>query len=251
MLSVKNISVNISGKDIVKDVSFDLENNEMLMIIGPNGAGKTTLVKAVMQNIKHTGETFLFEQNITEIPKNQLAKKIAVLTQEHTQQFSFTVSEVVSLGRYVYREGFFGKAGGHDRDKIDEAMSITGIYDLKDRSVLTLSGGELQRVFLAQVFAQDPNILILDEPLNHLDLNFQISIFKTLKEWAKGNNRAVIAIVHDLNIAFGYGDKALLMNNGKMRSYGAVKDVLTRGNLSEVYDVDIASWMQDLLRNWQ
>jgi cobalamin transport system ATP-binding protein len=157
----------------------------------------------------------------------------------------------VSLGRYVYQDGFFGRLGEHDKEMIDEAMNITGTYDFRKRSVLTLSGGELQRVFLAQVFAQDPNILILDEPLNHLDLNFQINIFKTLEKWAKKENRAVISIVHDLNMAFSYGDKVLLMNEGKMKSYGGVKDVLTKENLNEVYRVDIAAWMQDLLKHWQ
>ena len=128
MLDVKNVSVKINEKTIVDDVSFVLEDNEILMVIGPNGAGKTTLVRAIMQSVKHDGEIQLFGKTISEFSKKDIAKKIGVLTQEHVQQFSFDVEEVVSLGRYVYQEGFLGKLGKHDKEMIDEAMDITGTY---------------------------------------------------------------------------------------------------------------------------
>jgi iron complex transport system ATP-binding protein len=251
MLKVDKMSVSINNKSIIKDISFEISEHEILMVIGPNGAGKTTLIKAIMQNIKHSGSAYLNGKNIANVTPLQIAKQIGVLTQKHSQQFSFTVYEIVSLGRYAHQSGLFSRMSSVDYEKIDYAMKLTGIYHLKDRSVLTLSGGELQRIFLASVFAQDPKILILDEPTNHLDLQYQIGIFDTLKEWVKGEGRSVIAVVHDLNVVYTYGTKALLMNDGMVYSYGNVEEVLDRENLKKVYEVDVALWMQNLLKHWK
>jgi iron complex transport system ATP-binding protein len=251
ILKVDKISVCINDKSIIKNISFEIFEHEILMIIGPNGAGKTTLIKAIMQNAKHSGAAYLNGKNIANISAKEIAKQIGVLTQKHSQQFSFTVYEVVSLGRYAHKTGMFSRMNKEDLEKIDNALRLTGTYRLKDRSVLTLSGGELQRIFLASVFAQDPKILILDEPTNHLDLQYQIGIFDTLKEWVKGEGRSVIAVVHDLNVVYTYGTKALLMNEGLVYAYGNVEEVLNRENLKKVYEVDVALWMQNLLKHWR
>ena len=251
MLKVDKMSVCVNNRNIIQNVSFEVFEHDILMVIGPNGAGKTTLIKSIMQNTKHSGAAYLNGQNIATISPKEIAKQIGVLTQTHSQQFSFTVYEVVSLGRYAHQAGMFSKMNQEDFEKIDNALQLTGTYHLKDRSVLTLSGGELQRIFLASVFAQDPKILILDEPTNHLDLQYQIGIFDTLKEWVKGEGRAVIAVVHDLNIVYTYGTKALLMNEGRVYAYGNVNDVLNRENLKNVYEVDVALWMQNLLKHWK
>jgi iron complex transport system ATP-binding protein len=251
MLRIDKISVSINNKSIIQDISFDIFEHEILMIIGPNGAGKTTLIKAIMQNVKHSGAAYLNEKNIAHISAKEIAKQIGVLTQKNSQQFSFTVYEVVSLGRYAHQTGMFSRMSKEDIEQIDNALKLTGTYHLKNRSVLTLSGGELQRIFLASVFAQDPKILILDEPTNHLDLQYQIGIFDTLKEWVKGRGRSVIAVVHDLNVVYTYGTKALLMNEGLVYAYGNVEEVLNRENLKKVYEVDVALWMQNLLKHWK
>jgi iron complex transport system ATP-binding protein len=251
MLKVDQLGVCINQKEIIQNISFEVSEHEILMVIGPNGAGKTTLIKAIMQNVKHSGAAYLNGENIEAISAKDIAKQIGVLTQTHSQQFSFTVYDVVSLGRYAHQTGMFSRMGKEDFEKIDDALKLTGTYSLKDRSVLTLSGGELQRIFLAAVFAQDPKLLILDEPTNHLDLQYQIGIFDTLKEWVKGEGRSVIAVVHDLNVVYTYGTKALLIHEGKVYAYGAVDEVLNRENLKEVYEVDVALWMQNLLKHWK
>ena len=251
MLKVEKLTAIIDNKVIIKDISFEIKDNEILMVIGPNGAGKTTLIKAIMENIKHTGKAWLNGKDISKISSLELAKQIGVLTQSHSQQYSFTVYEVVSLGRYAHQKGMFSKLSNLDEEKINEALKVTGTQHLRDRSVLTLSGGELQRIFLASVFAQDPKMLILDEPANHLDLQYQIGIFDTLKEWVKGEGRSVIAVVHDLNVVYSYGSKALLLNKGETFAYGGAEEVLKRENLKEVYEVDVAEWMQNLLKHWQ
>jgi len=250
MLQVENLTVKIENKYLLKNISFHLKENEILMVIGPNGSGKTTLIKAIMQNIKHTGNAYLNGKDIAEISTAERARQVGVLTQNHAPQFSFTVNEVVSLGRYAHQKGVFDKLSKTDEKKINEALTLTGTDHLKNRSILTLSGGELQRVFLAAVFAQDPKILILDEPTNHLDFKYQKEIFETLKEWVKGEGRAVISVVHDLNMVYTYGSRALLLRNGEIYSYGIVEEVLSRENLEDVYEVDVVEWMQNLLKYW-
>lgn len=251
MLTVEQLSVKIEDKYLIKDISFDIQENEMLMVIGPNGAGKTTLIKAMMQSIQHTGKTYLNGEDVAYISAAARARHIGVLTQTHSQQFAFTGYEVVSLGRYAYQKSMFAKLGIEDEEKIQEAFRLTGTEHLKDRSVMTLSGGELQRIFLAAIFAQDPKILILDEPTNHLDIQYQIGVFDTLREWVKGEGRSVIAVVHDLNVVYTYGAKALLLHKGERFAYGDVETVLSRENLKAVYEVDVAEWMQKLLKHWK
>jgi iron complex transport system ATP-binding protein len=121
----------------------------------------------------------------------------------------------------------------------------------RHQSVLTLSGGELQRTFLAQVFAQDPNLILLDEPANHLDLKYQKLLFELLEEWIRQPGRAVLSVVHDLGLARAYGTHALLMHEGRLMAYGSNKQVLNRDNLQKAYGMDVQQWMHDLLSQWE
>ncbi len=251
MLEIEGLSVKIGERKILDNVSFSLVEHDIFIVMGPNGAGKTTLFKAIMGVIPHDGKVWLNKTDIKTINNKELAKTIGVLTQKHQLQFAHTVYDVVSLGRYAYQKGIFSSLEKEDKKRIDESLELTGIYNIKDQSVLTLSGGELQRTFLAQLFAQNPGILILDEPTNNLDLQYQIAIFDIIKEWVKGKNRAVLAAVHDLNTAYSYGNKALLINEGRVYVKGAVNEVLTRENLRDIYKVDVIDWMQNLLKYWE
>ena len=251
MLKVEGLSVTIDNKKIVDDVSFELKEHDISMVVGPNGAGKTTLFKGIMGVVPHDGKVLINNSNINKYKTRELAKKIGVLTQKHQPQFAHSVYDVVSLGRYSHQKDLLGRLDIHDREKIEQSLKLTGLCDIKNRSILTLSGGELQRTFLAQIFAQDPQILILDEPTTHLDLQYQIAIFDIIKEWAMGEGRAVLAVVHDLNTAYSYGNKAILMNEGRAHTQGLVAEVLARDNLKEVYRVDVAQWMKGLLANWE
>ncbi|MGI6084590.1 MAG: ABC transporter ATP-binding protein [Acetivibrionales bacterium] len=250
MLEVNSLTVRIGGKKIVDNVSFGLKEHDILIVMGPNGAGKTTLFKAIMGVISHEGKVLLDKSDIKTFSNRELARKIGVLTQKHQPRFAHSVYDVVSLGRYTYRKGILTGLDKNDKKKIDDALKLTGIYEIKDQSVLTLSGGELQRTFLAQLFAQEPKILILDEPTNHLDLQYQIAIFDIIREWTKKENRAVLAAVHDLNTAYSYGNRALLMSEGKVHVQGPVNQVLNSKNLKAVYKVDVVDWMKSLLRHW-
>lgn len=250
MLEVKNLSVRFGALTIVDDVSFSLAEHSWLMAVGPNGAGKTTLVNTISQGIPYEG-TVLFEHaDVSKMKPLRRAKSMGVLTQSHHMAYSFTVEEIVRLGRYAYAPKLFSVRTDEDEEMVEEALRLTGMLGLREQSVLTLSGGELQRAFLAQVFAQNPKLLILDEPTNNLDLVYQKQMFELIGEWVKKPGRAVISVVHDLALARSYGTHAMLLNKGKLVACGEVGTVLTRENLSAVYAVDVYQWMKDMLSQW-
>jgi len=251
MMQVENISVVIDGRDIVRDVSFTLSEHEILMITGPNGAGKTTLIRAVMRQVPHAGSVMLDGKDIKRMHIPELARKIGALTQTRNVSFDYSVYDIVSFGRYIYKTDFFGRLSPTDKEKIDEALELTGTSHLKGQSVLSLSGGELQRVFLAQLFCQNPDILIMDEPLNHLDISFQISIFETISKWAAQPRKAVVSVMHDLNIAYAYGTSTLMMDDTRTFAYGRTSEVLTPDNLEKVYGFDVSNHMKNLAEYWK
>jgi iron complex transport system ATP-binding protein len=251
MLDVRNLTVRYGSLTIVNDISFDVLPEQWLMIVGPNGAGKSTIVGAISQGIPYTGTVLFQGRDIASLKPAQLARNIGFLTQNHTVGYSFTVEEIVKLGRYAYSSGIFSAIGDEDNRKIEAALEITGMKPFRKQSVLTLSGGELQRTFLAQLLAQDPKLLILDEPTNHLDLVYQKQMFGLIKQWIKDTGRAVISVVHDLNLAKAYGTDAVLINRGKIVSGGPIGEVLNAENLEAVYSMDVYGWMRSLLKQWE
>ena len=251
MLSAENVTVRYGDYVVVDGVSFSLKEGQWLMLAGPNGAGKSTLIHAISQGAPYSGTIRLGGKNIRSYKPVQLAKQLGVLAQHNNVGYSYTVEEVVSLGRYAHSRGFFSAKDDAGEQRVENALKLTGLESLRNQSVLTLSGGELQRTFLAQVFAQDPQILILDEPANHLDLVYQKHIFSLIREWLKQPGRAVVSVVHDLSLARRYGTHAVLMHKGKCISQGTISDVLTPANLERVYDMDVYAWMQEMLGQWK
>ncbi|MEL7602643.1 MAG: ABC transporter ATP-binding protein [Bacillota bacterium] len=250
MLEVKNLTVRFGSLTIVNDISFSLKEKQWLMIVGPNGAGKSTVINAVSQGVSYTGAIYFDGFDVAKRKPSELAKNMGVLTQNHHVGYSFSVEEVVRLGRYSYSPGVFSSTDDEDDRKIEDALELTGMKPFRTQSVLTLSGGELQRTFLAQLFAQDPKLLILDEPTNHLDLVYQKQVFGLIQDWTTATGRAVISVVHDLSLARAYGTQALLLNKGRLVSSGPIGEVLTRENLRSVYSMDVYQWMQDMHAQW-
>lgn len=249
MLKGNNITVRYGDYTVLNDVSFELKEGQWLMLAGPNGAGKSTLIGAISQGAPYQGLIELEGKDIRRLKPSQLAQNIGVLSQKNHVSYGYTVEEVVGLGRYAHASGFLSR---HDegREHIDQALALTGLTALCHASVLTLSGGELQRTFLAQVFAQNPRILILDEPANHLDLLYQKQIFSLIRQWLKQPGRAVLSVVHDLSLAKAYGTHALLLNRGKCESQGEIHQVLTPDHLHSVYEMDVYAWMHEMLGQW-
>ena len=251
MLRAENITVRYGDHTVVDHLSFHLQEGQWLMLVGPNGAGKSTLIRAIAQGTAYTGQIMLQGQDVRRYKAAQLARRIGVLAQKNAVGYAYTVDEVVGLGRYAYTRSFLSNRDDEGSERVERALELTGLRELRHASVLTLSGGELQRTFLAQVFAQNPQILILDEPANHLDLKYQKHIFSLIGEWLKTPGRAVISVVHDLSLAKRYGTHAVLMDRGRCVAQGKIGDVFTRENLREVYDMDIYGWMDDMLGMWR
>ena len=251
LLSVQNLTVRYGDKAIVDDVSFSLNEGDWLMIVGPNGAGKSTIVNAVSQGAPYTGEVQVLGKDVRRYRAHELAKLVGVLAQTHTMGYGFTVGSVVRLGRYAYAPGLFSGGQAEDDAAVENALALTGLTQIVDQNVLTLSGGELQRTFLAQLFAQNPRVLLLDEPTNHLDLVYQKQVFELIREWLKTPGRAVASVVHDMSLARAYGSHALLLDGGKTRAYGAMDDVFSTEHLDQAYHMDVSAWMRGLLSQWQ
>ena len=251
MLRVKDLCVSFGSADVVKNASFSVQEGEWLMVVGPNGAGKSTLINAVSQTLDYTGTVELFGKDVAKCKPTYVAKQMGVLSQNHYVGYSFTVEEVVKLGRYAYGKGIFGTLSDEDDGMVDKALDMTGLEALRHKSVLALSGGELQRVFLAQILAQNPKLLILDEPTNHLDLIYQKQIFNLVQDWLKIPGHAVISVVHDLSLAKAYGTHALLMHKGEIMARGEAKDVFTRQKLHDAYSMDVYDWMNTMLGQWK
>lgn len=250
MLRVRDVTVRYGEHVAVDHLSFDLRAGQWLMLVGPNGAGKSTMIEAISRGVPYTGEILLEGKDIRRLKPAQLAREIGVLSQKNAVGYAYTVEEVVALGRYAHASGFLSARDGEGEDWVSKALEQTGLTSLRRASVLTLSGGELQRAFLAQVFAQNPRILILDEPANHLDLVYQKHIFSLIAEWLKQPGRAVISVVHDLSLAKRYGTHAVLLHHGRGVAQGAVREVLTPGNLQSVYEMDVYGWMREMLGQW-
>ena len=249
MLEVKNLSCGYNGKDIVKDMSFSAADGEILSITGPNGCGKTTLMRALSGIIPyHSGTAVINGVEIASLDRLSLSRRIALLSQHGAggEYADFTVFDTVMLGRYARLKGSISKA---DKEMTEYCLERTGTADLRNEFISRLSGGQLQRVFLARAFAQEPDIILLDEPANHLDLRHRLKLIEMLREWA-GDRRSVIGIFHDLSLAAALSDRIMLMNEGKNILCGTPSEVCRSSELSKVYGFDVAGFMRESQKMW-
>ncbi len=250
MIDAKNVSVSYGTLKILDDISFSIGKGCWLMVAGPNGAGKSTLLNAISQNTAYTGSILFNGCDLKTMKSKARAKSVGLLTQNHYVGYSFTVKQVVGMGRYAHSGGLFTKSK-NDEGSVEQALRLTGMDNFSEHSVLTLSGGELQRTFLAQLIAQDPELMLLDEPANHLDLIYQKQVFCLISDWIKNSGRSVISVVHDLSLAKRFGTHALLLDKGKAAAFGTADDVLTRDRLKKVYSLDVYEWMNEMLDQWR
>ena len=251
MLEIKEVRCAYDNKEIVKGVSFNVERGNNLCIVGPNGCGKSTLLKSIANLLEYKGNIKLDSKEISKLNRKDLAKSVALMTQASNIYFPYTVYETVALGRYAHLKGVFSRINKEDDEIILKSITNVGLMDIKDKLISELSGGQLQRVYLARAFAQDPDVILLDEPTNHLDLKCQIEILDYLNKWTKENNKIVVAVLHDLNLVQTFGEKVVMMNNGKIISSGTPKEVLSGEKLKEVYEVDVKGFMIDALEKWK
>ena len=251
MLKTEHLSVAYGDYTVLEDLNISVFPGQWFMIVGPNGAGKSTTLAAVSQTVPYSGRILLDGKDAAVMKAQERARFAGVLAQNHYVGYSFTVEEVVRLGRYSHTKGFFSGKSAGDSEAVEKALARTGMDTKRGQSVLTLSGGELQRVFLAQVLAQEPRLLLLDEPTNHLDLVYQKQIFGLIREWLREPGRAVVSVVHDLSLAKAFGTHAVLIDRGHSVAQGKTEDVLMPSYLNDVYRMDVSAWMRAMLEQWK
>ena len=250
MLEINKLYSGYNGIDIIKDINVNINKGENLCIIGPNGCGKSTLLKTIANIIDYRGNIKIDNLEVSSLKRKELAKKIGLMSQISQIYFPYSVYDAVSIGRYAYNDNLFG-ISKKDKDIILDCIDKVGLIDYKDKMINELSRGQLQRVFLARVFAQDPDIILLDEPTNHLDLKHQIELLENLNKWTKENNKIVIAVLHDLNLVQYIADNVLLLSDGMLIKYGKVDEVLNNDVLKQVYGLDIKEFMINILKKWE
>ncbi len=236
MLEVKNLTCGYASGFALEDINFRLNEKEFLGIVGPNGSGKTTFIRAITKLLPiRKGEIVLDGTNIDKMSLKEIARKIAVVPQSFNMEFDISVEEFIFLGRIPHKGAFQFVEDKKDIEMVTNAMELTEILELKDRTVNSLSGGEIQRVAIARALVQEPQLLLLDEPTSHLDIGHQIKILDLLSNLNKEKMLTIISIFHDLNLASEYCNKLLLLKEGRTYSVGKPEEVLTYQNLEQVY----------------
>lgn len=236
-LSIKGIDFSYDSVKALEDVTFEVKDEEVLGVIGPNGSGKTTLLRCINLALKpKAGSILIDEKDILELQRKEIARKIGVVPQNSAIHFPFTVLDIVLMGRAPHL-GRLDREGPGDLEIAKKAMEVTDTQHLADRFIDEVSGGEKQRVIIARALAQEPKILLLDEPTLHLDINHQLEVLELIKKLSRENDLIVILVSHDLNLAARYCDRLLLLNHGRIYSAGKPEEVLTPENIRNVYRV--------------
>lgn len=233
MLEIKNLSYKIKDQLILNDVSVSFSENHMTGIIGPNGCGKTTLLSHISRLLPSQKHISLNGQHIESIPARLYAQKVAVLAQQwENTATDFIVSDIVLMGRYPYKARFSGYSK-RDKHVAWAMMEQTNILPFAHKKMTHLSGGERQRVFIAKALTQEPDILLLDEPMNHLDVKYKIAFMQELKNF----QGTVVIVLHDLSLAARYCDRVVIMSAGSIAAQGNTRSVLTADLLERIFEV--------------
>ena len=249
MLTLNNVSAGYGGADVIKKISIQIGSN--ISIVGPNGCGKTTLLKTIANILPSKGEILLNGKPFSHLKRREVSKQIAMLSQQPAIYFSFSVFDTVMMGRYLHiKDRFFGMPNEQDKEIVERSLAAVNMLADRDREITKLSGGQLQRVFLARALAQEPQIILLDEPTNHLDLKCQVELVDYLKKWAGENGRIVVGVLHDINLALELSENLIVMKDGEVCANATADEILASGLLDSVYDMDVAGYMQKSFSRW-
>lgn len=239
VLKILNVDCSYGATKALNGLSFSINQGSFTGIIGPNGSGKSTLLRCISRVLKPESGTVIFnEQNLYSLDLSEVAKKMAVVPQETSVNFSFTAKEIVLMGRTPHL-GRFQREGPKDYEIVQRVMELTNTLYLADRPITAVSGGERQRVIIAKALAQDPRIILLDEPTSHLDINHQVEILSLLRRLNRESGVTIVAVFHDLNLAAQYCDNLILMKEGQVFTMGGPEEVLTSENIKEVYGASV------------
>ena len=237
MLTLNHVTKKRRGKAVLDDISLTLDKPQLISIIGPNGAGKSTMLGTITEMIvPDDGTVLLDEKPLRAYGRQELAKRISMLRQTSDVNLRLTVRELVAFGRFPYTHGHLT---AEDDDIVTKAMQRLSLEDFSKRYLDELSGGERQRAFIALVLAQDTDYILLDEPLNNLDMHHAVEIMKALRNLVDELGKTVLLVIHDINFASCYSDQIIALRDGKLVGFGPTEQMIETEMLRRVYDMEI------------
>ncbi len=235
-MKIKAINKNYGEKHVVKDVTFQLPRGKVISLIGPNGAGKSTVLNIITRLIaQDSGKVNIEDKDLQEWKSKELAKKLAILTQTNNIQMKLTVKELVSFGRFPYSGSNLTK---EDDEKVEMAINYMELGEFTDRFIDELSGGQLQRAYIAMVIAQDTEFVFLDEPTNNLDIYHSSNLMKLVRRLSEELGKTVILVLHEINFASAYSDYIAAFKDGELYRFGEVTEIMTKDVLKDLYNVE-------------
>lgn len=237
MVQVMNVTKKYEETPVVNDVSVTIKQGQITSFIGPNGAGKSTLLSMISRLIaKDAGEVRIGNKDITKTKSRELAKKLAILKQSNEMNARLTVRELISFGRFPYSQG---RLSAEDWEHVDQAIDYMELESMQDSFIHQLSGGQRQRAFIAMVIAQDTDYILLDEPLNNLDMKHSVQIMKVLRRLVKDMGKTVLLVIHDINFASCYSDDIVALKNGHIVAQGTTEEMMASEVLTDIYEMDM------------
>ncbi|MCW1927742.1 iron ABC transporter ATP-binding protein [Bhargavaea beijingensis] len=237
MIQVRELSKFYGKKAVVEKVSVNIQRGQITSFIGPNGAGKSTLLSMVSRLLDaDTGEVLVDKDDVRKMKSNDFAKRVSILKQSNYMNVRLTVRELVSFGRFPHSRG---RLNEEDIRVIDQAIEYMELGDLQDNYLDELSGGQRQRAFISMVIAQDTEYVLLDEPLNNLDMKHSVQIMKILRRLVDELGKTVVIVLHDINFASVYSDRIVALKDGRVIKDGPTEDIINSESLKEIYDMDI------------
>lgn len=241
IIEIKNLSFSYSKeKNVFNDLSLNIERGKITTILGKNGCGKSTLIKILTKNLNYnSGEIIFNNKELKNYSLKQLAQNLAVVYQKNSTPEEITVYEMISLARLPYQNVLWHKNSKDDTEKINFAIEQTNLEHLKEKQVSSLSGGELQRVYIAMSLAQNTNTIILDEPTTFLDIKYQKTTMELIKDLNKKLNITIIMVLHDINQSISYSDNIIALKNGQVIKNSKAYEFYDEKLLSEIYDTNI------------
>lgn len=238
MIKTTNLKVKYEKNEVIKNFSMDINTGEIVSILGPNGSGKSTIINAIGKFISHQeGMIYLDTCNMARMGVKEVAKKMSILSQVNQSPDDFTVRDLIYYGRLPHKK-WYEQKNEKDEEIINWAIAETSLESLCEKRVATLSGGERQRVWIALALAQEPKVLMLDEPTTYLDICHQIEVLELVKKLNKRLDLTIIMVLHDLAHAARYSDRVIVLKDGEMVASGAPETVLTKELIRSVYHVD-------------
>jgi iron complex transport system ATP-binding protein len=239
ILTAQNLSGGYGDRPIVQAINLSLNAGEWLSLVGANGSGKSTLLRLISRILSPTqGAVILDGEAIHQQPAKQVAQKLALLPQQQTVPDRLTVEQLVALGRTPHQSWWQWELSNADQVIVNRAIEQTQLQDYVDRPIEELSGGERQRAFLALALAQEPKILLLDEPTTYLDVHYQLELLELLRHLNRQHNLTIITVLHELNLAARYSDRIAMLKDGQISAIGDPTVVMTPENLAQVFNLE-------------